>query len=510
MCAHHRAIEQYANLIVAEGQRMEHVRPHLAFGPTVETVVDGLPRPEARRQIAPRRSRLGDPKDSVHEVAVTTGRVATDAPGQEFGNLRPLLIGQFVSMHSQGRSEDDPGIKSHLGTAPRGSWSDPILGMSHIHWSEGVEFNIIGLEPEERVCAHCSRFTYVDDHKHRFLHSLGGPLHVVSKVACCPDKECPGHSERLVSPAEMSIAPPYWSVSWDLFAWMGQRRFARHWSVPQICAELRDRFKIEVSADLVEDYTAKYEVMVAARESDLVRLVAEYKDVPDLILSIDGLQPEKGHETLYVVRELRAGRVWFAEPLLSSATAEIQRLFERARDLAARIGKPVRCWISDKQNAFVSSVLTVFPGVPHRYCANHFLRDAAKPVLEADSHAKVQMRRKVRGLRDIERRMLLARDKQETSTATPRDPQTEQATTPATDAPVISEAGQVVLDYCAAVRGILNDDQGGPLHPPGVRMAEALHEVRDSSGRAQMEKKGVATTKPSTGCKRVLSAARRR
>jgi hypothetical protein len=32
--------------------------------------------------------------------------------------------------------------------------------------------------------------------------------------------------------------------------------------------------------------------------------------------------------------------------------------------------------------------------VPHRYCDNHFLRDVAKPVLEADSHAKVRMRKK--------------------------------------------------------------------------------------------------------------------
>ena len=44
-------------------------------------------------------------------------------------------------------------------------------------------------------------------------------------------------------------------------------------------------------------------------------------------------------------------------------------------------------------------------------------------------------------------------------------------------------AGQVVLDYCAAVRGILNDDQGGPLEPPGLRMAEALAEVRQSLQR---------------------------
>jgi hypothetical protein len=44
--------------------------------------------------------------------------------------------------------------------------------------------------------------------------------------------------------------------------------------------------------------------------------------------------------------------------------------------------------------------------VPHRYCANHFLRDLARPVLEADSHAKVQMRSKVRGLRAIEKAAL--------------------------------------------------------------------------------------------------------
>ena len=51
-------------------------------------------------------------------------------------------------------------------------------------------------------------------------------------------------------------------------------------------------------------------------------------------------------------------------------------------------------------------------------------------------------------------------------------------------------AGAVVLDYCAAVRGILNDDQGGPLHPPGLRMAEALDEVRASLQRNLDEKKG--------------------
>lgn len=54
----------------------------------------------------------------------------------------------------------------------------------------------------------------------------------------------------------------------------------------------------------------------------------------------------------------------------------------------------------------------------------------------------------------------------------------------------LDEAGDVVLDYCSAVRGILNDDQGGPEHPPGLRMAAALGEVKESLRRGLEAKKG--------------------
>ena len=369
----------------------------------------------------------------------------------------------------------------------------------------------------------------------RYLRTLGDPVHVVALVCCCPDKRCAGHREKRVSEDLMALAPPHWSVSWDLFAWMGHRRYGRHWSVPQIRAELWDRFRVPVSEDVIEDYTAQYEVMVAARESDLERLRAAYQECADLVLSIDGLQPEKGHETLYVVRELNLGRLLFAEPLLSSARDEVRGLFERAHELAARLGKPVRAWVSDKQDAFVSGVAAVFPGVPHRYCQNHFLRDAAKPTLELDSHAKVQMRRKVRGLRAIERTLLAERRAAPAptapapATATAPPPATEAnsagphelsrasaaapaptapAPATATAAPPADTARDVVLDYCAVVRGILNDDQGGPLHPPGLRMAQALGEVLDSIGRARLEKKGDPLTGPSGGSPLASSAAR--
>ena len=150
-------------------------------------------------------------------------------------------------------------------------------------------------------------------------------------------------------------------------------------------------------------------------------------------------------------------------------------------------------WLSDKQDAFVTGIAAEFPDVPHRYCDNHFLRDVAKPVLEADSHAKVQMRKKVRGLRKIEQAVLKQHAAETSQSIAGDDPEgtvTVVAGPSNIPSPEANSASGVVLGYCAAVRGILNDDQGGPLHPPGLRMAEALDDVRASIQRGLDEEKG--------------------
>jgi len=114
------------------------------------------------------------------------------------------------------------------------------------------------------------------------------------------------------------------------------------------------------------------------------------------------------------------------------------------------------------------------------------------------------MRKKVRGLRTIEQSVL------QRQASLGRKPPTDEGAPSEADAPPVEAAppddpasatsggdavGSVVLDDCTAVRGILNDDQGGPLHPPGLRMAEALKEVQASIPRNWDEKK----QRPDTG-----------
>jgi hypothetical protein len=338
---------------------------------------------------------------------------------------------------------------------------------------------------------------YICDHRYRRLHTLEGPVQLVCKLNHCPDPRCPGHSKTKSPELEATIAPPSWAIGWDVFCWIGHRRCSRHMSIPYIQSELLDAYEIRLSDDAISKYIQRYQTMLAARQQDPDALRRQYESVDEIILSIDGLQPEKGHETLYVVRELTQKRVWFAEALISATAAEVRRLIATAKEWAASLDKTVGLWISDKQDAFVTGIAAEFPDVPHRYCDNHFLRDVAKPILEADSHAKVQMRRKVRGLRTVEQAILTHQHKAADTNSAESDPQAP-ITAPC---PVEKDSAcDVVLDYCSAVRGILNDDQGGPLHPPGLRMAEALSEVRDSIQRNLDEKKGDSRKPNSAVC----------
>jgi len=359
-------------------------------------------------------------------------------------------------------------------------------------WSEDTRFTRVVLEVEDNVCAVCGGALHICDHRRHRIFTLQGPVEVVCKLAHCSDRQCAARAKTHSPYAETTLTLPWWLIGWDVFCWMGHRRFARHWSVPQIRGELADTYQIPLSADAVEDALRRYQTMLAARQQDPQVVAAAYRHVEAFVLSIDGLQPEKGHETLYVVRELNAKRIWFAEALLSSSADEVRRLLIQARAWATQLGLPVHLWLSDKQDAFVTGIAAEFPGVPHRYCVNHFLRDLAKPMLEADSHAKVKMRRTVRGWRTIEREVLqhrrpIAAEAPAVIPAAP-PPGTQPPAPPlAKDVPAATaapaDAGAVVLDYCSAVRGLLNDDQGGPLQPPGLRMAEALGEVRASLQR---------------------------
>jgi hypothetical protein len=92
--------------------------------------------------------------------------------------------------------------------------------------------------------------------------------------------------------------------------------------------------------------------------------------------------------------------VLLACSLLSACEAELTNLLQEVQQ---SVNVPIRGVISDGQHSIRKAVQAVLPDVPHQLCHFHYLREAAKPVYEADRHAKKELKKHLRGVRPIER-----------------------------------------------------------------------------------------------------------
>ena len=93
---------------------------------------------------------------------------------------------------------------------------------------------------------------------------------------------------------------PGGGIGRDVIRGIGHRRSSRHRSIPQV-RRANDPFAVELAETGIANSIRRDQAMLAARRHD--------HGVYPLILSIDGLPPERGNEMLSVVRELTGTRV---------------------------------------------------------------------------------------------------------------------------------------------------------------------------------------------------------
>ena len=139
-------------------------------------------------------------------------------------------------------------------------------------WPVGTVFKRIDLDAEDRSCPVCALDMHICDHRYHHLWTLQGPTQVVNRLVRCPDPTCESRGQTFSPEAELSISMPRWCMGWDVLCWLGHRRCARHWSVPQLRAELKDTYKILLSDDAIERYLGRYQTMLAARQQAPERL----------------------------------------------------------------------------------------------------------------------------------------------------------------------------------------------------------------------------------------------
>jgi len=304
------------------------------------------------------------------------------------------------------------------------------------------------------ACPGCGHRTTIDYYNRRTLTTLTGVARFRLQIRRCHHFDCPLYRRPFRPEAEGRLALPKHEFGLDVLALVGALRYAEHKSVPEIHQALGKR-GVVVAQRSVTNLLDRYDELRALSVADLGRLEGILKKQGRVILAIDGLQPDVGHEVLWVIRDCISGEVLLARGLLSSAAADLAGLLSEVKTRLDEMAVPVEGVVSDGQHSIRNAVAKALPGVPHQLCQFHFLREAALPIYEADRHAKKELKKRVRGIRKIERKVEGRRD----------------------------GLAFVIRGYCAAVRSALTDDGRPPLDSAGLKLRQRLSAVLASLDR---------------------------
>jgi hypothetical protein len=309
------------------------------------------------------------------------------------------------------------------------------------------------LVPITRDCPECQHRLHPRYNNFRTITTLDGVLRLTLAIRRCTHPDCPRFRQPYRPEAEPHFALPYHEFGLDVMALVGRLRHAEHRSIPEIHHELTRRGLV-VSQRTVTNLLDRYDELRALATADPKRLGPLLRDQRRVILALDGLQPDVGHEVLWVLRDCLSGEILLARSLLSSTATDLAGLITEVRQA---LPVPITGVISDGQGSTRKAVARALPEVPHQLCHFHYLREAAKPISEADRHAKKELKKRVRGIRRIER-------------------QAEKAAEPDPD----DEEAEIVRGYCAAVRAALTDDGLPPLAAAGLKLQDRLSQIAAS------------------------------
>lgn len=255
------------------------------------------------------------------------------------------------------------------------------------------------LKPVATHCPECGHLLDFDYTNHRTVTTLDAVTRLTLQIRRCSEPGCPRYHSPYRPEAESHFALPHHEFGLDVIALIGRLRYAEHRSIPEIHRELRRR-TVAIAQRTVTNLLDRYDELRALATADPDRLRRLLKGQKRVILAIDGLQPDVGHEVLWVLRDCLSGAILLAKSLLSATIPDLAALLQEVR---AALPVPITGVISDGQDTIRKAVAQELPGVPHQLCHFHYLREAAKPIYEADRHAKKELKKRVRGVWTIER-----------------------------------------------------------------------------------------------------------
>lgn len=310
--------------------------------------------------------------------------------------------------------------------------------------------------PDFRCCPKCGapleRRATVQD---KVLVTLKGRFRLISLGYRCSRSRCPNARATFVSSEPTGLSLKGLSFGFDVMVQIGWWRFWEHRTLDEILELARPHFPI--SRRQVMYLIVDFLCLLKAAQPARLEAHRYYYEQHGLLLSIDAMQPEKGNDVLYVVRELHWDLTLQAVKVSNQRADTLRaQVLEPVRDLGFR----VRAIVSDAEDAIHCACQQVWPGCPHQACQFHALRDAGKPTYEADQSHTVKIKQELRSKLTPIRRTIQGLDETDDHRA-------------------------VLIDYAEALRSCLRVSGVAPFELGGLRVVDDLRAVAASLRRCK-------------------------
>src|SRR3954454_10297718 len=201
------------------------------------------------------------------------------------------------------------------------------------------------LKPVATRCPECGHFLWAAYVNCRTITTLDAVKRLTLHVRRCPNPDCSRYHRPFHPEAESLLALPHHEFGLDVLALVGRLRHAEHRSVPEIHRELTRR-GVAIALRSVTNLLDRYDELRALATADRERLHSLLSQQRRVVLAIDGLQPDVGHEVLWVVRDCLSGEVLVARSLLSATIEDLKSLLTEVRQA---LPVPIRV-VSDGQH----------------------------------------------------------------------------------------------------------------------------------------------------------------
>lgn len=290
------------------------------------------------------------------------------------------------------------------------------------------------------------------------LTTLDGRFRLISLGYCCSRRRCSNARAMFVSPEPSRLCLKGHSFGFDVIVQIGWWRFWEHRTLDEIWELAQRQFTISRRQvmNLIVDFLCLLKAAQPARIEAHRPIFARR----GLLLSIDAMQPEKGNDALYVVCELRSGLTLQARQLPNQRAETIRlQILKPVHDL----GFTIRGIVSDAEDAIRRACQEMWPDSPHHACHFHALRDAGKPIYDADQSLMVKLKHDLRTKLSPVRRVIQ-------------------------DLEEADSARAILLDYAQALRSSLRVSGLAPFRLGGLAVVDDLRAVAASLRRCQKKR----------------------